>query len=255
MAKSASSYWQRLIKNIPLRELPQFKTGARRRILQYSNPALFLWFLTIVFAMLLWNPKLLLSSGVGIFVMLSVYSMPQWNWSQFWCQIRNFLQTTNGRLVLSVSSGAIACLGTYTGAIIWVSASNIWIALGAIIQGLATVIILILLARLLITLHGNQEQDKLDQLLDNLTDTDPLKRLIGAGKLRKLIIRKQLEPQVKQYIIQCLQLLLSKESEAAIRDVAFDSLQALEPAQKLVSKSMEKTLIPFSAKAKNRVSC
>ncbi len=222
--------------------------------MQHSNPALFLWLLTIVVAMLLWNPKLLFSCGAGIFIMLLVYSMPQWNWSQFWCEVRNFLQTSNGLLVLSVTSGIIACLGTYAGATIWVSASNVWIALGAIVQGLATVLILILLARLLISLYGNREQDELEQFLENLTDKDPLKRLINIGKLRKIATRKKLEPEEKQYIIQCLQLLLRNESEAVIRDAAFDSLQALEPAQKLVPKNMKTTLVPFSVKAKKPVS-
>lgn len=187
--------------------------------------------------------------------MLLVYSMPQWNWSQFWRKIRNFLQTHNGRLVLSVTSGVIACLGTYTAATIWVNAPNVWIAAGAIVQGLATVLILILLTRLLISLYGNQEQLELEQFIENLTDTDPLKRLISVRRLAKLATRQQLEPDIKKYISECLQLLLTKESQEAIRDAAFNSLQALEPAPKIVSKRMETTLVPFSVKAKNRISC
>ncbi|MEM6751920.1 MAG: armadillo-type fold-containing protein [Cyanobacteria bacterium P01_C01_bin.38] len=252
MANLASSYWQRFIKNIPLRELPQLKTRAMRRISQRKNPAQLLWFLTIVVAMLLWNPKLLFASGSGIFVMLLVYSMPQWDWSIYLHQLRNYLQTTSGRLVLSVTSGAIACLGTYTAVTIWADAPNVWIGGGAIVQGMATVLVLILLARLLISLHEDRE-DKLERSLNNLTDTDPLKRLISVRQLTKLAT--QLEPDEKKYIIECLQLLLTNESEAKIRDAAFDSLQALEPAEKLIPKSNPTTLVPFSVKAKNRVSC
>ncbi len=251
MAKSASSSWQRFIKNIPFRELPHLKTTATSRILQHRNPAQFLWFLTIVVAMLLWNPKLLFSCGTGAFVMLLVYSMPQWNWSQFWCQVRNFLQTTRGRLVLSVISGLLACLGTYIAVAICVNSNNVWIAAGAIAQGLASILILVLLAWLPMNLYGNREQLELEQLSEYLIDTDPLKRLIGLRKLTKLATR-QLEPDTKQYIVECLQLLLTKESETAIRDAAFNSLQALEPAV-IGSKSMK--LVPLSVKAKNRVSC
>ncbi len=249
----ASSFRQRFIKNNPLRELPQLKTAAMKRILQRKNPAQLLWFLTIIVAMLLWNPKLLFASGSGIFVMLLVYSMPQWDWSNFWHKLRNYLQTTNGRLVLSVTSGAIACLGTYTAVTIWADAPNVWIGAGAIVQGMATVLVLILLARLLISLHGKQE-DKLERSLENLTDTDPLKRLIGVRQLTKLATQ-QLEPDAKKCIIECLQLLLTNESEATIRDAAFDSLQTLEPVEKLIPKSNPTTLVPFSVKAKNRVSC
>ncbi len=255
MAKLASSFWQRFIKNMPLRELPQLKTGVTKgSILQRKNPSQFLWFLTIIVAMLLWNPKLLFASGSGIFVMLLVYSMPQWDWSKFLNKLRNYLQTTNGRLVLSVTSGAITCLGTYTAVTIWADAPNVWIGGGAIVQGIATVLVLILLARLLISLHGNQEQLELERSLENLTDTDPLKRLISVRQLTKLAT-PQLEPDAKKCIIECLQLLLTNESEAAIRDAAFDSLQALEPAEKVVPKSNPTTLVPFSVKAKNRVSC
>lgn len=253
MANLASSYWQRFIKNNPLRELPQLKTGAMRRISQRKNPAQLLWFLTIVVAMLLWNPKLLFASGSGILVMLLVYSMPQWDWSNFVDNLRNYLQTTSGRIVLSVTSGAIACLGTYTGVTIWADAPNVWIGGGAIVQGIATVLVLILLARMLISLHQDRE-DKLERSLDNLTDTDPLKRLIGVRQLTKLAT-DQLEPEEKKYVIECLQLLLTNESEAKIRDAAFDSLQALEPAEKLLPKSNRATLIPISVKAKDRVSC
>ena len=252
----ASSYWQRFIKNIPRGELPQLKTGARKgKIFQRKNPAGILWFLTITVAMLLWNPKLLFSCGSGILVMLLVYSMPQWDWSLFWNKAHNYLQTTNGRLVLSVMSGAIACLGTYTATTVWVDAPNVWIGAAAIVQGIATALVLVLLAQLFISSHGNQEQDKLDQLLENLTDTDSLKRLIGLRQLTKLATRQQLEPEDKKCIVECLQLLLKNESEATIRDAAFDSLQALEPSEKLIAKSNQTTLVPFSVKAKNRVSC
>ena len=251
MAKSASSSWQRFIKNIPFKELPHLKTTATSRILQHKNPAQFLWFLTIVVAMLLWNPKLLFSCGTGVFVMLLVYSMPQWDWSQFWCQVRNFLQTTRGRLVLSVTSGLFACLGTYIAVAICLNSNNMWIAAGAIAQGLASILILILLAWLPMNLYGNQEQLELEQLSEYLLDTDPLKRLIGLRKLTKLATRQQLEPDTKQYIVECLQLLLTKESETAIRDAAFNSLQALEPA--VIGSNMK--LVPLSVKAKNRVSC
>lgn len=256
MAKLASSYWQRFTKNIPFGELPQLKTKARKaKLFQRKNPAGILWFLTIVVAMLLWNPKLLFSCSSGILVMLLVYSMPQWDWSQFWHKVRNYLQTTNGVLVLSVTSGAVACLGTYTATTIWAESPNVWIAGGAIVQGLATLMVLVLLARLLINLHGNQAQLELDQLLGKLTDTDPLKRLIGLRQLTKLAIRQQLEPDEKKCIIECLQLLITNESEATIRDAAFDSLQALEPSEKLIAKSNQTTLIPFSVKAKNHISC
>ena len=103
----------------------------------------------------------------------------------------------------------------------------------------------------MISLHEDRE-DKLERSALNLTDSDPLKRLISVRQLTKLATQ-QLKPDEKKYVIQCLQLLLTNELEEAIRDAAFDSLQALEPAEKPIAKSNSTTLIPFSVKAKNQI--
>ncbi|MBW4645893.1 MAG: armadillo-type fold-containing protein [Goleter apudmare HA4340-LM2] len=235
----ASSSWQQLISQIPNWSLPGFKTGSpkQRNFKGFSGLGNILWFLTIVVAMLFWNWKLLLALVVGVGVMLVVYAMQAWDWRLRWLEIRKFLNNPNRRLVLAVGSGGIATASTYTAAAIWVDASSPWMATGAIAQGLVTLLTLILLVWQIVNLHTSQEQGQLDQLMVNLTETDPLKRLIAVQRLTKLITRQRVDAAVQQNFSACLRLLLSREEEVVIREAAFESLQVLDRLQVLPSST------------------
>lgn len=233
----ASSSWQQLINQLTNWSLPGFKTGVpkQRNFQRFSGPGGILGFLTIIVAMLLWNWKLLLALLSGVGVMLLVYSIQKLDWQRHWSLIRQFFNSPNRRLVLAVTSGGIATLSTYMAVAIWVDANSPWIAAGAILQGLGTLLTLILLVWQSVTFYGKREEDQLDQLLVLLTEPNPLKRLIAVQHLTKLITRGRVDSSVQQNIAECLRLLLSKEQEAVIREAAFESLQALEPLQVLPS--------------------
>lgn len=242
----ASSSWRQLINR-----LPEIKTGSPKQhtLKRFSEPGGIFGFLTIFVAMLFWNWKLLLALAVGIGVMILAYSIPKWNWQLSWLKIYRFLNSTNIRLALAVFSGGIATLITYMTAAIWVDSPSHWIAIGTIVQGLGTLLTLILLVWQIFSLQRNREEEDLDQLLNNLTETDTLKRLITVRQLTKFITRKQVDTSVKQEVIECLQLLLSQEKETVIREAALNSLQSLEGLQVLLSGSA-KPFVPISAKVK-----
>ena len=185
--------------------------------------------------------------------MLLVYSMQKWDWKVRLSQLRKFLNSPNSRLVLAVGSGGIATVSTYMAAAIWVDSQSSWIAAGAIVQGLGTLLTLILLIWQVVSFYGDQEQNKLDQVLVNLTAPDPLKRLIAIRQLNKIITRQRIESQVQQEVVQCLQLLLSQEQETVIRDAALETLAGLEDWRSLPSQKMT-TLVPLSTKLKVRIS-
>lgn len=226
----ASSSWQQLINQLPNWSLPALKTGSpkQRNTLSFAGSGKLLWFLTIVLAMLLWNWKLLLALTVGVGVMLLVYSMQAWDWQKRWWEIRKFLHSPNRRLVLAVGSGGIATLSTYMGAAIWIDASSPWIAMGAIAQAFITLLTLILLVWQILNFHTSQQEGQLERLFLNLTDKDPLKRLIAVQQLTQLITRQRVDTTQQQQVSACLQLLLTREEEAAVREAAFESLQALD---------------------------
>ncbi|MBD2292289.1 armadillo-type fold-containing protein [Anabaena sphaerica FACHB-251] len=245
----ASSSWRQLFK-----QLPEIKTGSpkQRKLKRFSEPGTILGFLTIIVAMLFWNWKLLLALAVGIGVMLIAYSIPKWNWQISWLEIRRFLNSANVRLALAVASGGVATLITYMAAAIWVDSPSLWMAVGTIVQGFGTLLTLVLLVWQIFNFQENREEDYLEQLLNNLTETDPLKRLLAVRQLTKFITRKQADASVKQNVVECLQLLLSTEEEAIIREAALNSLQTLDGLQMLLSTS-NKPLVPISTKVKHEV--
>lgn len=253
MAKAVSS-WQQLINQIPDWLLPEFKTKAtKQRIIQrFSEPGAILGLLTLLVGMLLWNWKLLLALVVGISVMLVVYSMQRWNWQGHWGEIKKFFHSPNRQLVLAVSSGGIATLSTYMAAAIWADSTSPWIATGAIVQGLGTLLTLILLVWQIVNFYSHHEQDSFEKLLLDLTEQDPIKRLIAVRRLTKIVQRQQIDPTLEQDVVRCLHLLLSREEEAAIQEAAFESLQVLERSQ-LASTPLP-TLMPLATKFKERAS-
>ncbi|MFN6461869.1 MAG: armadillo-type fold-containing protein [Nostoc sp. DedVER02] len=260
----ASSYWQQLINQIPNWNWshPLFKTkgATKQQLKRFSGPGGFLGFLTIFVAMFLWNWMLLLALLMGIGVMVLVYSMQKWDWQLHWSKIRKFLNSSNRRLVLAVISGGLATVITYMAAAIWIDSRSSWIAAGAIVQGVGTLLTLILLVWQFVNFYENREEDHLDRLLVNLTDKDPLKRLIALRQLTKFISRQRVDPSVQQDVVECLQLLLSREEEVAIRDAAFKSLQACDQQDAIADHRLQalplKTAVPFvpiSPKVKHHV--
>lgn len=261
----ASSSWQQLINQIPNWNwsLPKFKTkGATKQqtFKRFSGPGGFLGFLTIVVAMFLWNWMLLLALSIGVGIMVLVYSMQEWDWQLHWSTIRKFLNSSNRRLALAVISGGLATVTTYMAAAIWVDSHSSWIAAGAIVQGMGTLLTLILLVWQIVNFYENREEDHLEQLLVNLTEKDPLKRMIALRQLTKVISRKRVDSSVQQDVVECLQLLLSREEEVAIREAAFKSLQACDDLRSVGDHRLQvlppktaTTFTPVSAKVKHHV--
>ncbi|MFN7659322.1 MAG: armadillo-type fold-containing protein, partial [Dolichospermum sp.] len=135
---------------------------------------------------------------------------------------------------------------------IWVDSPSPWLAAGAIIQGIGTLLTLILLVWQIFNFQGSQQQDYLDKLLSDLTETDPLKRLLAVSKLNKFICRQRFDTALQQDVIKCLQIFLSQEQEVIIREAALDCLQNLNGLQ-LLKPINAKVFTPISVKAKSKV--
>lgn len=233
MAQSRS--WQQLINSKTQRWfLPAFPIKAlkSRFLYRFQGPGGWLLSLTIAVAMLFWNWKLLVATCVGVFVMVLVHWMYEWDWEVPWSDIRSSLDNSNLQLTLAVGSGSIATFTTYMTASIWIDANSHWIATGAILQGLGTIATLILLIWQIFSWQTSRQEAQMDDLLINLTDTDPLKRLIAVRHLTRLVIRTRDSAQHKT-VAEYLRLLLSTEQESVIQAAVFDSLQELDKVQQL----------------------
>ena len=245
----ASSFWRQFINQISEIKIESPKHHVFKH---FSEPGVLLGLLTIIVAMLIWSWQLLLALVVGIGIMVLTYSMQKWNWQLRWLEIRKLMSSTNSRLAYSVASGGIATVITYMASAIWVDAPSHWLAAGAIVQGMGTLLTLILLVWQIFSFQGSREEDYLDQLLNNLTEKDPLKRLLSMRQLNKLIIRQRVDTTLQQDIRECLQLLLSQEKEVMIREAALDCLQNLNGLQ-VLKPIQAKVFMPVSAKVKNKV--
>lgn len=208
-----------------------------------------------------WNGKLFLSTAVGVVVMVLVYQMQQWNWQVHWSEFWRLLTGSNRHLTLAVGCGAMATAIAYMSVSIWVDLENHWIASGLILQNLGLVAILGLLICLVISHQASQQQVFWERMLANLTDANPLKRLIAVREITRWITNTKLaksdqsklflgmgEPDKnmrqssqsfikRSHIVECFHLMLSRESETVVREAILDALQALDTLPKKVDKS------------------
>jgi hypothetical protein len=178
--------------------------------------------------MLYWNWKLVLATGTGVGLMLLVYWMQGWNWQVYWSKWERFLRGSNRKLTVAVGSGGLAALATYLAASIWVDSENRWLAVGTILQGLATLLTLILLVWQIITHRNGGNEAKFDQLLTDLSNPNPLKRLMAVRQLTKLTQKTPLSQDSPHQLIEYFCLMLSQEKEPVVRNAILESLQLWE---------------------------
>lgn len=187
-----------------------------------------------------WNSQLLASTGLGIGAMILVYRAESWDWPQLRSNLKQFWHSPSRRLVLAVGSGGIATLGTYMSFAIWAESDSHWIALSAILQNFGTIAIIALLVRQILSYSASKDEAVLDRILADLTDIDPVKRLIAVRQMTDLVknpgFRKQssLKSSIAlSHTTECFRLMLTQEPEALVRNALLEGLQTLDTFPKL----------------------
>lgn len=248
----ASSQWQQLVKLISelldpewskkaieiLKQLPRFRS--RKQTVPLVG-------LGIAIALLVWNWKLLLATGAGILVMLAIYLIQQWHWQRIFQQWQRFLQGTNRVVAIAVATGSIASLFTYMAASIWSESENHWMATGAILQGIGIIATFTLLVWQILTHQSNQTEISLNELIVNLTDPDPLKRLISVRQLTSLVRNHHCEREQQQAIGDYFNLMWSRETEPLVREALLEGLETLGETKQL-GQGASPLSIPFASK-------
>ncbi len=170
-----------------------------------------------------WNWKLLLATSVGIMLMLVVYTFKKQHWQRFYRRFQSLLTGYNRKLALAVGTGSVGAFVTYMTASIWADSENRWLATGSILQGLGTIVTLLLLGWQL-----NRErysETKFDQLLLELTAVDPLKRLIVIRQLTRLAMKNRLSREQRLQLVEYFYLMLAQPQESIISEALLDSLE------------------------------
>jgi hypothetical protein len=181
------------------------------------------------------SAQLLLATGLGIGVMVLVYRSRSWDWQLLQSNLEQFWDRPNRRLVLASGSGAIATVLAYMTLAIWADFESPGLALNASLQNLGTIAIAVLLWRQAWQQRASQDEAVLDRILADLTDADPVKRLIAVRQIADLVNRPEFGKQgalarsiAASRTAECFRLMLSREPEAAVRNALIESLQTLD---------------------------
>jgi hypothetical protein len=218
----------------------------------------------------LWNSQLLFSTGLGIAAMMLVYRGQSRDWELLRSLVEQLWENPNRRFIVAVGSGGIATLGAYLSLGIWADSESHWMALNLILQNFGTIAIAGLLLRQALSLGAEQDEATLDRILADLTDADPVKRLIAVRQMTDLVnnggfdpvssVKSSLAPwkrsaekpfssraaltkRIARYrAAECFRLMLSREPEALVRNALLEGLQTwddtygtvLEPKSKII---------------------
>jgi hypothetical protein len=249
----ASSQWQQLVNLISElwdpEEVQQFlKPLTRLRWRKQTGP---LVVFGMAVAILLWNWQLLLATGAGIVAMLGMYLMQQWDWRRILHQWRRFykleLRGTNQAMAIAVAIGGMTSLLTYLAVSMWLSTENHWMATGMILQTMGIFATLCLLVWQFLTHKSSEAELSLNQLIVNLTDADPLKRLISVRQLTSLIRNNHGQREQQEAIADYFNLMWGRETEPLVREALLEGLETLGETKKL-GQGISPLSIPFSPK-------
>ncbi|MEG3899722.1 MULTISPECIES: hypothetical protein [unclassified Microcoleus] len=196
-----------------------------------------------------WNSQLLFSTGLGIAAMMVVYRGQSRDWQLLRSNLEQFWDGPNRRFVLAVGTGGMATLGAYMSLAIWADSSSHWTALSLILQNFGTIAIAGLLLRQALSLGASKDEATLDRILADLTDADPVKRLIAVRQMTDLVNKGEFGPvsSVKSLIArsraaECFRLMLSREPEALVRNALLEGLETWDATYGRALKSKNQVI-------------
>ena len=216
------------------------------------------WLTVITLAAIwaLWNSQLLFSTGLGIAAMMLVYRGESREWQLLRSQVEQFWDSPNRRFILAAGTGGIATLGAYMSLAIWTDSSSHWMAASLILQNFGTIAIAGLLLRQALSMGASKDEATVDRILADLTDADPVKRLIAVRQMtdlvnngglghRSFVKNQPAKPRNRIALTraaECFRLMLSQEPEALVRNALLEGLQTWDDTYGTSSKSKNKVI-------------
>lgn len=202
--------------------------------------------------LLFWNGRLVVATGAGIAVMMLVYLSQDGNWKAPWSDVQKFLQGWNQPFLLAAASGGAATFGIYLAASLWAEIGSPWIATGMILQQTTTIGTLGFLIWQMLNRQESRPTTRFNQTLDDLTDGDPLKRLIAVRRMTDSI-EQQSDRAQKRQMADYLRVMLSRKEDPIVRDAVLEGLQSLDIIRSLPESKVQAIALQRSAtKARSR---
>ena len=209
------------------------------------------WLLSaaVLLLLLIWSWQLVLSLGLGLAVLIWVY-LAQQGWWQMPKPIdwRKLWSRANRSLTIASISGAIMAGSSFLAIGIWRETNRSWLATGVIIEGLLTLAVLGLLIWQAIGLRFDrpakrEEKSSTPQLFADLSDADPLKRLVAIRQLTHQFQTQQFDrststaelPMTAAQLADCFRLMLNRETEPLVCSALLEGLGVLAAPRQLAA--------------------
>ena len=181
--------------------------------------------------LLLWNAKLVFSTGAGIGTMVLMYLWQDVQWRQEKLpkvseQIQTQLEGLNRPFLWSTIGGGSAAFLSYVAISVWTETDSHWLATGILIQGLMIFGGLGLVLRRVWS-ETSMAEIEISHQVETLSHSDPIQRLLAVRQLTKTA---QSAPLIQQKeILDYFQLMVNSESEELVREAVWQALETLMP--------------------------
>ena len=181
--------------------------------------------------LLLWNAKLVFSTGAGMGTMVLMYLLQDAQWRREKLpkvseQVQVKLEGLNRPFLWSTIGGGSAAFLSYLAISAWTETDAHWLATGILLQGLMTFGVLGLALRRVLAKSPTVETE-LCHWVETLSHEDPIQRLLAVRQLTKTA---QSAPLIQQKeILEYFQLMVSREPEELVREAVWQALETLMP--------------------------
>lgn len=195
----------------------------------------------------LWAWQWVLSIGLGLSVTVGVYLAQQhqlkWSW-RGWSRVWN---RSNRSATLAVLTGILAWGSTYLATALWLESDQPWLATSVLLEGFGILAIFGLLLWQVLNSqfqHPDPSYIRFQTLLNDLSDPDPLKRLLAVRQLTQMLnppakLRQPASlPMTATQVVECFRLMLERETEPLVCNALLDSLRLLQPARQLAESRL-----------------
>ncbi len=188
--------------------------------------------------LMLWNAKLVFSTGAGMGTMVLLYLLQDQQWRkekvpQFKNQLQDQLEGINQPFLWSAIGGGSAAFLSYLAIAAWSETDSHWLATGILLQGLLTCGVLGLgLRQFWDQKAETSETLEFSHWVEKLSHEDPVARLLAVRQLSTIV---QTLTQQKE-LLEYFQLMVSHESEELVREAVWQALETLSPNLNLLTK-------------------
>ena len=185
--------------------------------------------------LLLWNAKLVFSTGAGIGTMVLMYLLQDVQWRReklpkVSAQIQTQLEGLNRPFLWSTIGGGSAAFLSYVAISVWTETDSHWLATGILVQGLMIFGGLGLAVRRVWSETSMAEIEMssgVEKWVEKLSHDDPVQRLLAVRQLTKTAQSASLIQQKE--ILEYFQLMVNSEPEELVREAVWQALETLMP--------------------------